>query len=324
MKQLFVVFVLLIPQLFLSAQQELPFKAIFKGDTLFGTTLTPAGKYETGVLIVPGSGPTDRDGANPLGVHFKSYKLLAEALTQKGFLTIRYDKRGIGESKYGYRIAEHTGMTHSIEDVEAIIDAMKKEYPSIKKWVLIGHSEGALLGAAAIVNHPVDVYVSLSGTCVDLLTTIEKQLKERLPESSHSYFKEPIDSLRAGFTVSKYPPALANVFAPPSQPYLISSTRYAAKDILPGLKMPILIVNGGSDIQIKNEEAECLKAAQPKAELFIIDDLNHVMKASAADMNTNIKSYADAAGEIHPALLTKLVSFIQTNTGKGKNKRKGN
>ena len=62
---------------------------------LKGTLLTPNSKPNTVVLIVPGSGPTDRDGNNPLGVNASPYRLLAEGLAAKGLATLRIDKRGM-------------------------------------------------------------------------------------------------------------------------------------------------------------------------------------------------------------------------------------
>src|SRR5687767_12086544 len=64
-----------------------------------------AGTYRSGgagapvVVIIPGSGPTDRDGNNPLGVKATPYRLLAEKLSALGVATLRVDKRGMFASK---------------------------------------------------------------------------------------------------------------------------------------------------------------------------------------------------------------------------------
>lgn len=304
--------VLLFLQVFLYAQKETPFLSIHQGDTLYGTTLQPQQPTIYGVLIVAGSGPTDRNGTNPLGVNFPSYKLLAEAFAENGILSVRYDKRGIAASKNAYKSSESATMDLYIQDVEMVIQTMKKEYPFIQQWTVIGHSEGALLSAAAITKQPVNKYISLSGMFTDLLTIIEKQLKAQIPEQNHSFFTIPMDSIRAGYTVSKYPPALANVFTPANQPFLISSARYAAKDILPQLNIPILIVNGDTDIQVKVDEALCLKSAQPKAKLLIIPKMNHVLKEFEGNMGETVKNYADSKGEIHPQLIKELINFIKS------------
>jgi hypothetical protein len=51
--------------------------------SLKGTLLSPCPKPEQVILIIPGSGPTDRDGNNPLGVNASTYRLLAENLALK-------------------------------------------------------------------------------------------------------------------------------------------------------------------------------------------------------------------------------------------------
>src|SRR5688572_2979729 len=62
-------------------------------------TLVDAGKAAPVVLIIPGSGPTDRNGNNPLGVTAAPYRLLAEGLAGRGISSVRIDKRGMFGSK---------------------------------------------------------------------------------------------------------------------------------------------------------------------------------------------------------------------------------
>ena len=68
-----------------------------RGD-LAGTLVAPA-EGQPLVLIIPGSGPTDRDGNSPLGVTAAPYRLLADALAERGIGTLRIDKRGMFASK---------------------------------------------------------------------------------------------------------------------------------------------------------------------------------------------------------------------------------
>ena len=62
-----------------------------------------AGRHSPLILIIPGSGPTDRDGNNPLGVSAAQYRLLAEALAARGVSSVRIDKRGMFGSKAAVR-----------------------------------------------------------------------------------------------------------------------------------------------------------------------------------------------------------------------------
>lgn len=69
-----------------------------EGYNLFGTLKLPEAKKKlTVLLLISGSGPTDRDGNQPQMMN-NSMKMLAEALGDEGFATLRYDKRGIAKS----------------------------------------------------------------------------------------------------------------------------------------------------------------------------------------------------------------------------------
>src|SRR5579859_7330981 len=69
--------------------------------TIYGTLLVPsAPKRMPVVLLIAGSGPTDRNGNSAmLPAPNNSLKMLAEALAARNIASLRYDKRGIGESK---------------------------------------------------------------------------------------------------------------------------------------------------------------------------------------------------------------------------------
>jgi hypothetical protein len=86
---------------------------------LKGTLLGSEGVPRATVLIIPGSGPTDRDGNNPMGVAAAPYRLLAEALTKRGVATVRIDKRGM----FGSRAAIADGNAVTIADYAAGVGA---------------------------------------------------------------------------------------------------------------------------------------------------------------------------------------------------------
>jgi len=103
------------------------------------------------VLIVPGSGPTDLDGNNPMGVSANSYKLLAEGLAAKGISTVRVDKRGMFTS-------EAAGDPNAVT-----LDIYAKDYRDWARTLtwetgrdciyLLGHSEGGLMVSAAAIDN---------------------------------------------------------------------------------------------------------------------------------------------------------------------------
>ena len=89
-------------------------------------TLVDAGKGAPVVLIIPGSGPTDRDGNNPMGVAAAPYRLLAEGLAAKGVSTFRADKRGMFGSKSAIRDPNAVTIADYAGDVRAWTAALRK------------------------------------------------------------------------------------------------------------------------------------------------------------------------------------------------------
>jgi uncharacterized protein len=114
---------------------------------LAGTlTLPRDGAPRCGMLLVPGSGPQDRDqtlfGRRPFAV-------LAEALTDAGVAVMRIDDRGVGESTGCKADSDHDDL---IGDLRAALDALAHHLPSTVELGLVGHSEGGVLAARAATS----------------------------------------------------------------------------------------------------------------------------------------------------------------------------
>lgn len=71
------------------------------------------------MLIIPGSGPTDRDGNNLLGVKASTYRLLAHELAAKGVSSVRIDKRGMFASAAAVPDANAVTMKDYVRDTNA-------------------------------------------------------------------------------------------------------------------------------------------------------------------------------------------------------------
>jgi pimeloyl-ACP methyl ester carboxylesterase len=98
------------------------------------------------VIIIAGSGPTDRDGNNKLGIKAQPYKILADSLAKYNIATFRYDKRAIGKST---KIKEvNLRFENFVNDAARIVDYFRENH-KFSKIYLLGHSEGALIGAIA-------------------------------------------------------------------------------------------------------------------------------------------------------------------------------
>ncbi len=186
-----------------------------------------AGKRAPVMLIVPGSGPTDRDGNSPLGIKAAPYRLLAEALAKDDISTVRVDKRGMFASAAA---GDPNAVSVDIyaNDYRAWIDAIREQTGAKCVW-LLGHSEGALMvSAAAEGRKDVCGLVLVSGAGRPILDVMRDQLQANpanapiLPEALHA-----IDELKAGRHVDTagMNPALARLFAPQVQDFMISCLR---------------------------------------------------------------------------------------------------
>ena len=150
-----------------------------KTGNIEGTLLFPDSiKIFPVVLIIAGSGPTDRDGNNPSMTN-NSLKMLAESLCKNGIASLRYDKRGIAKSRSAGLNEADLRFENYIDDASAWIDFLAKD-KRFSQIIIIGHSEGSLIGMVAAQNKYVDKFISIAGMGESLDITIKKQLKKNL------------------------------------------------------------------------------------------------------------------------------------------------
>jgi pimeloyl-ACP methyl ester carboxylesterase len=115
---------------------------------LHGTLLAPENASAVAVIL-PGSGPTDRDGNSRLGISSASYRLLAEGLASQGIATVRIDKRGVGASAAAGGPEIELRFDANVADARAWAAEAAARADKPCAW-LIGHSEGALVALKAV------------------------------------------------------------------------------------------------------------------------------------------------------------------------------
>lgn len=274
-----------------------------------GTLLMPATTGPVPVaLLIAGSGPTDRDGNNPMAKN-NSLKLLAEALQSKGFATLRYDKRGIAASRTAGGKEEDLRFEHYAQDAAAWVRQLKTD-PRFSRVVIIGHSEGSLLGMIAAQQSPADRFISLDGAGYPAGDIIRQQLAKQ-PQAVTDVAYPIIDSLNAGKTVSNVNMMLYALFRPSVQPYLISWFKYNPQTEISKLKIPVLVVQGLADIQVPNENATMLFNALKGSKLAYIRNMNHVLKETTTDVQQNMATYNNPDLPVAPELVGTLTTFMK-------------
>jgi uncharacterized protein len=268
------------------------------------------------VVILPGSGPTDRDGNNPGGVSSSSYRLLAEAMGAQGISTLRADKRGMFGSVGAIPDPNAVTLGDYAADVESWIASMQTRQKRACVW-LLGHSEGGLVAlAAAQNNRKVCGVILISAPGRKLDDVLREQLKSNpanapvLPDAMRA-----LDELGAGrkVDVSAMHPALQSLFNPSVQPFLIDMFRNDPAKLASTVTAPMLIIGGGRDIQVAVSDAEALAAANPSAKKIIIADMTHALKPVATDDRAaNIATYANPVLPVHAELVNAVNLFVKS------------
>jgi pimeloyl-ACP methyl ester carboxylesterase len=259
------------------------------------------------VLIIPGSGPTDRNGNNPMGISSNSYLLLAKELAKNNIASLRYDKRNIGQTLAPSKEKEMRFEDNS-DDAIALIKLLHTD-PRFSKIIVLGHSEGSLAGMLASEEQPVNAFISVDGAGSRADEILTEQMKTQPPYIANG-FKTILDSLKKGKYTDMVDPALYPIARLSIQPYLLSwMANDPAKEIRK-LKMPILIIQGTTDLQVNVSEAEKLKKAKSDAVLDIIPNMNHIMKDAPAEPDANLATYTQPNLPLKPQLVTDIVAFI--------------
>lgn len=273
-------------------------------------TLIETGTNHPAVLLLPGSGPTDRDGNNALGVKGAVYRQLAEGLQRHGITSLRIDKRGIGGSAQAVADPNKVTVADYVGDTLLWADLLKARGHRCV-W-LAGHSEGGLIALAA--TRRIDacglILIAAPGRKLDLV--LREQLGATLPAAMLAPTNGAIDKLAAGQTVdpASVPAPVRPLFAPQTQGYLIDMMKYDPTAMIAPLRLPILIVQGGEDVQVKPADAAALAKANPAATLLSLDGVNHVLKTvPKGDRVANLTSYT-LDGPIAPEAIEAIAGFV--------------
>jgi pimeloyl-ACP methyl ester carboxylesterase len=274
-------------------------------------TLLSAGKDAPAVLIIAGSGPTDRDGNAPAaGLRSDMYKLLGEGLAAKNIASLRTDKRGVGESRDAMTSEADLRIQTYADDVKSWATKLREQTGTRCVW-LMGHSEGALLAEIAAQDDAgICGLVLISGAGRKPGDILREQFQQAMPEALRPVALSVLAELEAGRTVADPPAQLAALFRPSVQPYLISWLKPDPAALLSKIKRPVLILQGDTDIQVSVADAKLLAAAQPDAKLTVLAGVNHILKLAPADRAANVATYADPSLPLAPGVVDAVADFV--------------
>ena len=320
----------------------------FKGDgiELAGTLLMPKDGpgLVPAMLLLPGSGPTDRDGNSGNGaVTIKTdiLKQIAERLAAEGVASLRFDKRAMIRyqalwPKSAAEIDKFFAFSHFINDANSaryFLRAQPRIDPA--RVGILGHSEGGLYAMEIASNAAKAVQprknlqlwkiVLMSAAGRPLGPLVHDQLAYRLklgaasPAETHR-FLDWWDAAAAALANDKplppnQPAELATIVNPTVMDLSRAYSKIDPADLLANTTMPVLLLNGSDDTQVsptadavRLEKAIAKRRGQAKCRLEIIPGVSHNYKSTA-------EGGRDAFdGPVSPLALDKIAAFV---TGKG-------
>lgn len=294
---------------------EVPISAPGPESPLSGTLRKADGKQIAVALIIPGSGPTDRDGNNPLVGNSETYRLLAAGLAKQGISSVRIDKRGMFGSRSAVPDPNAVTIPDYVNDTASWIAAIRAQTGAPCVWV-IGHSEGGLV-ALASASQVEDIcgLVLLATGGRPFGEVISGQLRGN---PANAALVEPavraINELTAGRRVAHeaLPGPLIQLFHPSVQGYLISAMSLDPAELIAETTLPLLIVQGGKDLQVPVADGERLKMANSGAKLIILPNANHVLKDVAGDSpSDNLAAYRDPDLPLSEGLVSGISTFVR-------------
>lgn len=279
---------------------------------LHGTLLKPD-KPGPVVVIIPGSGPTDRDGNNPPGgIRAQPYRLIAEGLAARGIASVRVDKRGMFGSAGAVPDPNAVTIADYAADARAWAGVAAAAAGQRCAW-LLGHSEGGLVALAAAPAPQICGLILVATPGRRMGQVVRDQLRANpanallLPQAEAA-----LTALEAGqrVDVEGQHPAVQQLFNPALQGYWINLLAQDPAAEIARAAGPVLIVQGGRDLQITDGDARALSAAQPGATLVLLPAANHVLKAVAPTRDANIAAYRDPALPLDPGLVPAIADFV--------------
>jgi pimeloyl-ACP methyl ester carboxylesterase len=283
---------------------------------LSGTLTLPA--QATGpvpvALIIAGSGPTDRDGNSILGVRTDLYQKVAWALAGEGIASVRYDKRGLGGSASSAGVPLVT-FDDFADDAATGAKALTADR-RFSRVVLAGHSEGAGLATrAANRGAPVAGVVMMSGLGRGFRIVLREQLGRQFDAGQMAEFERIMDAYLGDGPMPELPENLRALFPPSARRFVQTAVAIDPADEARRTPVPLLVVQGATDIQVTVADAEKLGAARPDARVVVIPKANHLfVHAETADLESQTATYTDAKLPLVAELIPALVDFIRRVT----------
>lgn len=305
---------------------------IIKGEFELKGTLSIPNEEEkfTTIIIVNGSGASNRDGNTP-DMKMNIYKDISDFLVSKNFMTLRYDKRGCGESQGN---ANSVGMWDLVSDISSCVDFVKFTENSNGKVILLGHSEGCILNTLLTTKKEVDGLILLSGAGTTIKEALKYQMTNQIEEIKNlkgfkgfllrllfkekkaidiqnDLFEKCINSQEDTIKVKgkEIPAKWFREHLSIDEEYILS--------ILKNINIPTIALTGNKDAQADFKDLDkIISLGNDKLEAKIIENMDHLLKYFDGEISMiNLMSQykADKEKEMHKKLKEEISNYLTKN-----------
>jgi pimeloyl-ACP methyl ester carboxylesterase len=298
-----------------------PVRIPANGFNLAGSVAKPAGSTARlpAVVLVGGSGPTDRD-STVSGIPIMGQ--LAGELVDAGFLVVRYDKRGIGQS--GGR-AEAATILDYVEDLRAVVKWVEKRPDVDKRRIaVVGHSEGAWVALAAASREKKIAAIGLLAAPAtpggQVVLEQQAHLFDRMktPEAERQEKIELQKRINAAvLEEGSWEGVPENLRKTADTPWFESYLSFDPARYMKDVRQPVLIVQGELDTQVAPHHADKLaelgRARDRKVatDLVKVPGVNHLLVAAKTGA---VDEYASLSNEKVSSAVTSAVSLWLAKT----------
>ena len=330
-------------------EEDVTFQNVKENFALAGTLTLPKkeGKYPA-VILITGSGPQNR---NEELMGHKPFLVLSDYLTKQGIAVLRFDDRGVGQSKGIFKNATTADFATDAESAIAYLKSRKEIIPG--KIGLVGHSEGGIIAPmVAARNKDVGFIVLLAGTGIrgDKLLLLQQELIARAAGGNESDIKEnreinarafdlilksvndetlktdlknflteelkksPEDAKSKGMTTEE----LVNVqLNQTTSPWMLSFIRYDPAPALEKVKCPVLAVNGEKDLQVPSKvnlpaiEKALKKGGNKQFTMKEFAGLNHLFQECKTGSPSE---YSEIEQTFSPVVMDEIAKWILVKT----------
>ncbi len=261
-------------------------------------------------VIIAGSGPTDRNGNSLMGIRPNSYAQLAWRLAERGIASLRYDKRGMPGTKGTFDMTAMT-LNDFAADARAAAESLAHD-ARFSRVILLGHSEGSSLAfIAARAGPPVTAVISVSGLGRPLGVVIREQLARQFDSATLVRYDTAMAQYLRGEQPKDGPPQLGALFVPINLSFMKSLSSFDPPAAIRAVRQPVLIVQGGRDLQVTVADAERLHMAKPDAKLVVVPLANHVLKSvTDSTLIGQMPAYQNPTLPIMPGVVNAIADWI--------------